>query len=707
MGKTKPAVNDEPPVQAESPANVLFVPLSRLVIDERNVRFDAGNADEEIFKLIASIESVGLLQPLVVIAAGNDWSVVAGRRRLLALQAIHQDKHPHQLVECIEVPESVACEASLAENYARRQMSTAELYLGFKAMGTDDPDVIATAFGLPIDRVKRILRLSNLAPPVMAAWSAGELTDQKAQAFASTEDQEVQALVFEQFNQWDSATDIRRRIRELISGNIDLRLLRFVGQEDYVKAGGKFEADLFTDEITPLDGPLLAKLADDKLELFKAEWERDTVRAGSDQLNIEWVSERPVYDYRLQVRFELVHETEADSIRAAEVDTNLENWDQELEEMEVDQYCDFDDDGLLVEEERARRGEDDVKRIHEIKALMKEAEAEKDALDKKLKRRIPEGKGLVQIFAYINGDRVSTEEQYATLEDAGIEDKDESKSSSPKATEPKTQVDADKADTGASRHAFMTMQIMFADRVALEGEADAEAGGNTSLAMLLFTIARTYAPLEHTYGINRERVGLPAIRTSLRGGSATQDFAKAQEGPAFERLREFNWMKEESLVRAWDLFLAWLYEEPTKRLGELGAMLLGLVWGALGNEYAEADSPLPVQLLAEALDPGPTEWAQRFDRERLLNLMSHKARCQTIDSWGLYVHSKGLKKADSTAVTMKFLGGDPEMDKLWSIDLETRADIDGWLPAPCQIKPVKRPEAKKVKAKKAKAKKGE
>ena len=111
------------PLEAADPTkNLILVPLSRLVSRPtgRNVR---KTPRMSIPELAASIQRVGLLQNLIVIAAadGEHYEVVAGDRRLAALKLLAK-KHrisKEWEVPCLLVADGTARTASLTERAAR------------------------------------------------------------------------------------------------------------------------------------------------------------------------------------------------------------------------------------------------------------------------------------------------------------------------------------------------------------------------------------------------------------------------------------------------------------------------------------------------------------------------------------------------------------------------------------------------------------
>jgi ParB family chromosome partitioning protein len=251
------------------------IALNKLVASPRNVRRSSDSqADAE---LKADIHARGLLQNLVVTAVKKPkgcFAVEAGERRRRTLHALAAEgKLPKDHgVCCLVVEAESAGETSLAENFQRLAMNPADECLAFStlvAQGTAAED-IARRFGLTVRFVEGRLRLAGLAPVVFEALGAGEISLDVAKAYAATPDAERQAYVFEQVRSsyMSSNPDSIRRMMTQATVSAGDRRARFVGETDYLAAGGRIERDLFADcdEARWLDVALLERLASEKLQ---------------------------------------------------------------------------------------------------------------------------------------------------------------------------------------------------------------------------------------------------------------------------------------------------------------------------------------------------------------------------------------------------------------------------------------------------------
>ena len=277
------------------------VPLSCLVLAPENVRKTAPHpADDAGLK--ASIEAHGLLENLVVRAVDAEtpdrFAVIAGGRRLAALQSLHQDgavpaDHP---VPCIFADSAEnAGELSLAENAIRVPMHPADQVTAFTGLAQDgfSVAVIAARFGVTERIVEQRIRLGNVAPEILEAYRADEINLETVKAFAVTTDQVRQKQIWENLRSQPyrpTGWQVKQMLTEhKVSAGTNVG--RFVGVEAYEQAGGRVLRDLFADEhqhgVWFEDPPLLERLATAKLKVAADELATPWKWAEA-QLNADW-----------------------------------------------------------------------------------------------------------------------------------------------------------------------------------------------------------------------------------------------------------------------------------------------------------------------------------------------------------------------------------------------------------------------------------
>ena len=257
---------------AQPSQSLLLVPLSQLRASKRNVRKTAG---QSIDALAASIERVGLLQNLTVIAAANGehYEVVAGGRRLAALKLLAKKRRfPKDWeVPCLLVLEASARTVSLTENVQREAMHPADQFEAFAALvGEGRPiEDIAADFAVTPLVVQRRLKLANVSPRLMADYRADAVNLEQLMALAITDDHAAQDAAFYEAPEWQRhPSALRERLTER---EIDVQhpLVRFVGLDAYEAAGGGIRRDLFAQDDTGVsvtDAALLETLVCEKLD---------------------------------------------------------------------------------------------------------------------------------------------------------------------------------------------------------------------------------------------------------------------------------------------------------------------------------------------------------------------------------------------------------------------------------------------------------
>ncbi|KGH21625.1 ParB/RepB/Spo0J family partition protein [Comamonas thiooxydans] len=273
-----------PALEAADPTkNLILVPLSRLVLRPtgRNVR---KTPRMSIPELAASIQRVGLLQNLIVIASANGehYEVVAGGRRLAALKLLAK-KHrisKEWEVPCLLVADGTARTASLTENVQREAMHPADQFEAFAALVAEGRPIedIAADFSVTPLVVQRRLKLANVSLRLMADYRADAVSLDQLMALAITDDHAAQEAAYYDAPQWQRhPSHLRERLTEREIDAYRHPLVRFVGLDSYEAAGGGIRRDLFAEGDAGVylnDATLLERLAQDKLTGIAA-----TVRA--------------------------------------------------------------------------------------------------------------------------------------------------------------------------------------------------------------------------------------------------------------------------------------------------------------------------------------------------------------------------------------------------------------------------------------------
>jgi ParB family chromosome partitioning protein len=272
------------------------ISLNKLTAWDGNVR--KTDSDKAISELAASIAAHGLLQPPVVRKdKRGKYAVVAGRRRLLALQlrAANGEIPANAPIACnLLEGEADATEIGLAENVVREAMHPADEYEAFRTLvdGGMPPADIAARFGVTETVVQKRLKLARVSPNLIEAFRRGEMTLQHLMAFTISDDHDAQERVWAGLSDWqkDDPSIIRDCLSEHEITASDHRV-RFVTLKAYEKAGGAVRRDLFSDGedgVFILDETLLQGLVAKKLQraangVKKEGWKWVDIRASFDR----------------------------------------------------------------------------------------------------------------------------------------------------------------------------------------------------------------------------------------------------------------------------------------------------------------------------------------------------------------------------------------------------------------------------------------
>ena len=276
------------------------VALKDLAVHELNARAgSAAHAEEDVAELAASILELGLLNPLIVQRTGKTWGVLAGGRRLAALQRLARDKAAKRWtmrtkVKCSALGDDVAAATAvtLAENVTQRAMDPIDEYEAYARMmevGGHDPDAIARLFGVERRRVVQRLRYGRVHPDIRQAARAKEISLDVMKAFAEHPDREAQREAFEAVRgSYVTAWTIRDRLRAR-----GTRIGDALGQlvvEDYRAAEGAIVADLIEEDSILADDALVGRILTGKLEA-RAEGARA-------EEGLAWAEVRREYDWQ-------------------------------------------------------------------------------------------------------------------------------------------------------------------------------------------------------------------------------------------------------------------------------------------------------------------------------------------------------------------------------------------------------------------------
>ena len=154
-------------------------------------------AQEALSELAQSIRENGIIQPIVVRRAGDDFQIVAGERRWRAAQLAGLKRLP---VVIKDVTDDRLLQVALVENIQRQDLSPMETAKAFKLLLEEQKltqEQLADRVGMRRPTIANYLRLLALPDPARAALEAGRIDMGHAKALLSVEQPEGRMQVLQ------------------------------------------------------------------------------------------------------------------------------------------------------------------------------------------------------------------------------------------------------------------------------------------------------------------------------------------------------------------------------------------------------------------------------------------------------------------------------------------------------------------------------
>ncbi|MFT4095911.1 MAG: ParB N-terminal domain-containing protein [Rhodoblastus sp.] len=250
------------------------VRLSDIVgVSPLNPRHQVDDADLD--GLADSIVANGVIEDILVERSHVDGKPIFlcldGSRRWRALQRLAEQGRiqPDSEIRVVEITgrEADLREIALAVNFHRLGLHPIEQYEAFAGMARYRTTAeIAAHFRLDQRDVIKALALGrDLAPEIRAAWKAEEITADAAKAYTVARDHTRQLETFHALS--GEARNDAAQIRRLLRGDavVARHSLAIFAKAEYLGAGGAIDQGLFEEHAFFEDGPLLRRLAEDKL----------------------------------------------------------------------------------------------------------------------------------------------------------------------------------------------------------------------------------------------------------------------------------------------------------------------------------------------------------------------------------------------------------------------------------------------------------
>jgi len=160
--------------------SIELIPLEKIRISDLNIRANEPFGDEEDEEFVKNIESLGILQPIIVKPMGDFYEVDVGRRRFLSAQKLGMTE-----IGCIvrEASDEESMDASISENIFRKNVDPVTLGRWIK-MRLRRGDITLSQYARKIGKSKGVLsqwiRMTDLTDEMQIEVQRGAVTFRNA-----------------------------------------------------------------------------------------------------------------------------------------------------------------------------------------------------------------------------------------------------------------------------------------------------------------------------------------------------------------------------------------------------------------------------------------------------------------------------------------------------------------------------------------------
>lgn len=172
-------------------------------------------SSEEIAELAASIQSVGLLQPIVVRKRGEGYELVSGERRLRAIQSLGWKTIHASLMPMEESRSALSC---LIENIQRVDLNPIEIATSCAQIIQDfslTQEELAVRVGKKRSSIANYLRILNLPLEIKQAIAQGQISFGHAKVILALSSRDKQITLFEKvMKEGLSVRDVEKLVKE-------------------------------------------------------------------------------------------------------------------------------------------------------------------------------------------------------------------------------------------------------------------------------------------------------------------------------------------------------------------------------------------------------------------------------------------------------------------------------------------------------------
>jgi ParB family chromosome partitioning protein len=204
------------PGAVEEGAGLLEIPVEAVAPNPRQPR--TSFEDEALESLAASIQEVGVLQPIVVRKAGTGFELIAGERRLRAAKLAGLATVPAVIRES---DDTESLREALIENIHREDLNPIELAEAFRELLDElglRQETLAERLGMSRSHIANTIRLLQLPPDVQQLVAEGKIQAGHGRTLLSLGDAEAQQTLATRIAAEDLSV---REVEELVRNYLE------------------------------------------------------------------------------------------------------------------------------------------------------------------------------------------------------------------------------------------------------------------------------------------------------------------------------------------------------------------------------------------------------------------------------------------------------------------------------------------------------
>lgn len=195
---------------------VLHINPEMILANTDQPRQDFDN--DHLKELVSSIKEHGVLQPLIAIAKGDKYELIAGERRLRASKLAGLKTVP-LIVRGVDKQEKL--ELALIENLQRQDLSPLETAIAYRKLIEEfklTQEQVAKKVGKSRPSITNTLRLLNLPQEIKEALMNKKITEAHAKLILSLKDEKEQLSLFKKITQQNLNVHDSTKISKTYSG---------------------------------------------------------------------------------------------------------------------------------------------------------------------------------------------------------------------------------------------------------------------------------------------------------------------------------------------------------------------------------------------------------------------------------------------------------------------------------------------------------